>query len=276
MELSPSWEAIICAVTQILPSILRNLNVHYHGHKNPSRVPILSLVRWVPSHQSMLRPRVAGGGDSLQTRKVTASILNKQSRTANKGWSSSMRVGCMGNTSSPWKIRLLQKVTKGLGCVECYFWLRCTAKEWITGWTQGTDDCSNYKCYEGLFFFLYIVLWGGMRLSPFHMLAANWHVVPTPFGRMRISRRNWNTQRKPATVPFCPPQILYDLTWDRTRAFVVGCWQLTTWAMARPTKTCYSTPGKRWPAGGIDTELQNCLLHRNNFSSCVYENCFSW
>jgi hypothetical protein len=52
-------------------------------------------------------------------------------------------------------------------------------------------------------------------------------------GEMRIGRGNKSSQRKPAPVPFCPPQIPHDLTWDGTQAAVVGSWQLTAWAMAR-------------------------------------------
>jgi hypothetical protein len=36
-------------------------------------------------HHGMARPQVADGGDGLQICRVAASILNKQSRTANKG-----------------------------------------------------------------------------------------------------------------------------------------------------------------------------------------------
>jgi hypothetical protein len=32
-------------------------------------------------------------------------------------------------------------------------------------------------------------------------------------GGMRIGRGNWSTQRKPAPVHSCPPQIPHDLTW---------------------------------------------------------------
>jgi hypothetical protein len=53
-------------------------------------------------------------------------------------------------------------------------------------------------------------------------------------GGMRICRGNQRTRRKPASVPICPPQILHDLTWDRTRAAAVGSRRLTAWAMARP------------------------------------------
>jgi hypothetical protein len=51
---------------------------------------------------------------------------------------------------------------------------------------------------------------------------------------IRIGRGNRSTRNKPAPVPLCPPQIPYDLTWDRTRAAAVGSRQLTAWAMARP------------------------------------------
>jgi hypothetical protein len=58
----------------------------------------------------MERPQVADGGDGLQIWRVPANILNKQSRTADKGWSSSL-----ANNSSPYKISLLRYVSKGLG-----------------------------------------------------------------------------------------------------------------------------------------------------------------
>jgi hypothetical protein len=45
-------------------------------------------VRWAPCHHSMERPQVAGGGDGLQVWRVAANILNKQSWTADKQWSS--------------------------------------------------------------------------------------------------------------------------------------------------------------------------------------------
>jgi hypothetical protein len=50
---------------------------------------------------SMARPQVADGGNTLQVWRVAANILNKQSRTADKGWSSSLGVGRGANNSSP-------------------------------------------------------------------------------------------------------------------------------------------------------------------------------
>jgi hypothetical protein len=58
-------------------------------------------VRWVPCHHGMARPQVADGGDGLQFWRLAANILNKQSRTADKGWSSSLGVGRGANNSSP-------------------------------------------------------------------------------------------------------------------------------------------------------------------------------
>jgi hypothetical protein len=47
----------------------------------------------------MARPQVADGGNSLQIWNVAVNILNKQSRTADKGWSSSLGVGRGANNS---------------------------------------------------------------------------------------------------------------------------------------------------------------------------------
>jgi hypothetical protein len=52
--------------------------------------------------------------------------------------------------------------------------------------------------------------------------------------RMRIGRRNGRSQRKPAPIPLFPPQVLYDLTWGRTRVASMGSRRLTALAMAQP------------------------------------------
>jgi hypothetical protein len=51
---------------------------------------------------------------------------------------------------------------------------------------------------------------------------------------MRLGKGNRSTQRKPAAMPLCPPQIPHDLTWARTRATAEGNRRLTAWAMTRP------------------------------------------
>jgi hypothetical protein len=43
-----------------------------------------------------------------------------------------------------------------------------------------------------------------------------------------LGKGNLSAQRKPASVPLCPPQIPHDLTWARTRAAAVGTPQLST------------------------------------------------
>jgi hypothetical protein len=44
-------------------------------------------------HHGMAQPQVADGGDGLQIWRVAANILNKQSQTADRGWSFSLGVG---------------------------------------------------------------------------------------------------------------------------------------------------------------------------------------
>jgi hypothetical protein len=41
----------------------------------------------------MAHPQVADGGDGLQIWRVAANIMNKKSRKADKGWSSTLEVG---------------------------------------------------------------------------------------------------------------------------------------------------------------------------------------
>jgi hypothetical protein len=62
---------------------------------------IYTQIRWVPCHHGMARPQVVDGGDSLQIWRVAANILNKQPRTADKGWASILGVGRGANNSSP-------------------------------------------------------------------------------------------------------------------------------------------------------------------------------
>jgi hypothetical protein len=69
-------------------------------------VPALSLIRYercyvCPCHHDMALLWVADGGDGLQVWSVAVNILNKQSQTVDKGWSSSLEVGRGTNNSSP-------------------------------------------------------------------------------------------------------------------------------------------------------------------------------
>jgi hypothetical protein len=49
---------------------------------------------------------------------------------------------------------------------------------------------------------------------------------------MRIGRGRWCTLKIPPPVPFYPPQIQHDLTWDWTCVATAGSRWLTTSAMA--------------------------------------------
>jgi hypothetical protein len=66
----------------------------------PSKGTALLHVRWVPCHHGMVRPQ-GSDWDGLQIWRIAANILNKQSQTVDKGWSSSFGVGRGANNSSP-------------------------------------------------------------------------------------------------------------------------------------------------------------------------------
>jgi hypothetical protein len=89
-------------------------------------------------------------------------------------------------------------------------------------------------------------------------------------GRMIIGRENRCTLRKPAPVPFCPPHIPHDLTWDRTRAAALESRRLTAWAVARPTRICYkgshilsSSPHRRDGSANFSCNLL-CTLAKSH------------
>jgi hypothetical protein len=67
-------------------------------------------VNAVPRHNGMAPPEVADGGDDLQMWRVAVNILNKQLRTADKGWSSSL--GVEGLTTPYRKNQLVTKCHK--------------------------------------------------------------------------------------------------------------------------------------------------------------------
>jgi hypothetical protein len=88
-------------------------------------------------------------------------------------------------------------------------------------------------------FFLIDIVGGGVQLGPLGTAATNRPIVlgtgdydDGQIGGM-IGKENRSTQRKPAPVPLCPPQIPHTARM-RTRAAAVGSQRLTAWAMARP------------------------------------------
>jgi hypothetical protein len=70
-----------------------------------------------PCHYAMVRLQVADGGWHLIWR-VAANILNKQSQTADKGWSSSLGFGRGANKSSPSNLAMLQNNLQDFGLGE--------------------------------------------------------------------------------------------------------------------------------------------------------------
>jgi hypothetical protein len=76
---------------------------------------INSHVRWVPCRHRMVHPQVADGGDGLQIWRTATNILNKQSRTTDKEWSSSLGIGRGASNFSLWKISSSRNITKVLG-----------------------------------------------------------------------------------------------------------------------------------------------------------------
>jgi hypothetical protein len=73
-------------------------------------------VKWVHCHHGKARPRLADRGDGLQIWRVAANVLNKQSRTADSGWSSSLGVWRGGIKTLPRKTQyVLRNTTHSLG-----------------------------------------------------------------------------------------------------------------------------------------------------------------
>jgi hypothetical protein len=85
----------------------------YTSSSEPFRIYLFH-VKWVPCHHCMAPPQVADEGDGLQIWRAAANVLNKQSRTVDKGWSSSLTIGRGANNSPQKKKKILRNVTKGL------------------------------------------------------------------------------------------------------------------------------------------------------------------
>jgi hypothetical protein len=60
---------------------------------------------WVPRHHGMARPQIVDGREGLHILRVAANMKKKQSRTADKGWSSSLVVGRVANDSQKFVVK---------------------------------------------------------------------------------------------------------------------------------------------------------------------------
>jgi hypothetical protein len=86
---------------------------------------------------------------------------------------------------------------------------------------------------------LFLVSWGGVRLSPLGTSVTNWPIVPAPDDRWSIWRSRWNEnwQGKPkCSEETCPNATLSTTnpTW-RKLGSNPGSRRLTAWAMTRPS-----------------------------------------
>jgi hypothetical protein len=76
----------------------------------------------VPCHHGTARPQVADGGDGLQIWRVATNILNKQSRTADNGWSSSLMSG-MGLTTPYRKKKACYEMSQRASVLGRILWI---------------------------------------------------------------------------------------------------------------------------------------------------------
>jgi hypothetical protein len=72
-------------------------------------------VKWVHCHHAITRPVVADRGDGFQVQRVAANILNKQSQTADSGWSSCLGVGRWTNNHHAMKLSVCYETLHSLG-----------------------------------------------------------------------------------------------------------------------------------------------------------------
>jgi hypothetical protein len=89
----------------------------------------------VPCQNDMVRPQIADGGDDLQIWRIAASILNKQSRTADKGWFPDWGLG-EGLTSPPLKITSCYEMSKGASDLDRDFWMTWTMENGNEIWNM--------------------------------------------------------------------------------------------------------------------------------------------
>jgi len=119
MEQSPSWDANRFSACQETPRISWSSKVHSRFYKYPPPAPVLS--QWV-SVTTACRVHKLRMEERPPVWRVATNILNKQLRTADKGWSTSLGVGQGAYSSSLWKRAMFRPVHTGLGLalILCY------------------------------------------------------------------------------------------------------------------------------------------------------------
>jgi hypothetical protein len=112
-------------------------------------------------------------------------------------------------------------------------WFKALAEEAKMQWLSYSLSSSSSSSSMGL-------EWNQLHYYCGHLLAyctsPQWHMAMTveQLVEWMSSWRNWSTQRKPAPMLLCSPQIPHDLTQARTRATAIGSWRLTAWVMTWP------------------------------------------
>jgi hypothetical protein len=98
--------------TVILPFFHTSISIWLPGHEGSFSFLYYNTfqVRWVPVSTTWHILRLW-----MEEWPPAVNILNKQSRTNDKGWSFSLENGCGANNPSPSKINLLQKTKWSLG-----------------------------------------------------------------------------------------------------------------------------------------------------------------
>jgi hypothetical protein len=82
----------LCHPSDLFPSVVPT-NILYALFFSSICATCPANVRRVPCEHGMARPQVADAGDGLHIFRVAANIVNKQSRTADRGWFSILGVG---------------------------------------------------------------------------------------------------------------------------------------------------------------------------------------
>jgi hypothetical protein len=192
---SPSWKANRSSVSQKTPRVLLTRIFDTIS----TLVPVLSRINPRqafpgPYHNDMVRPDVTYGRDSLQIWSVAANVLNKHSKTTDKGWSPSLEVGWGANSSSSLNITMLRHDAQGLGlwqilCVTTLLFrinsqMVCSRPViWIPAWYAGGPGLESLplewlswrRCYAVSFSPSTFQALAGMVPCPF--LAASFQIL---------------------------------------------------------------------------------------------------